>query len=231
MIIDNGKLKKYMSNSNEIGHPMIICIGNDKDAVNYFNATSSYLFSTIDDLKKNIGMYCFEYDGKWYHILKKEALDVITDRETLLNPIRDNKALHMAAVAEHMARMSHTFGISPEDAYLLGYMHDIGYIRGRVGHGKNGADLLETVGVRKDFLNAIKYHGSNPKDVPKECITPYLVALWDGDCSVDTNGNDIGYSKRLSYIKERYGEKSRAYINVSAQMEYCKNYIESKGNE
>lgn len=100
-----------MSNSNEIGHPMIICIGNDKDAVNYFNATSSYLFSTIDDLKKNIGMYCFEYDGEWYHILKKEALDVITDRETLLNPIRDNKALHMAAVAEHIYKCVSADGI------------------------------------------------------------------------------------------------------------------------
>ena len=124
-----------------------------------------------------------------------------------------------------MSKMAYKFGISKEEAYILGYIHDIGYIKGREGHPSAGAESLRTCGFNEDFVNAIKYHGSKPEDIPEEYITPYLLCLWDGDCSVDTIGNDVGYRKRLRDIQKRYGLHSIADETMRSQIKYVKEYL------
>ena len=66
---------------------------------------------------------------------------------------------HMHKVAEVL------YNISPEDKkeemYVLGFLHDIGYLYSTDHHSKSGANLLKLVGYK--YWKEIKYHGTpNP---------------------------------------------------------------------
>lgn len=143
--------------------------------------------------------------------------------------LRGHKALHNNTVGIHLFENAKRFDISQEEAFLMGYLHDIGYIRGREGHEQNGFDILENMLANKEMLNAIRYHGSNPYTLSEQNINKYYLALVDADLSVDKDGKDVGWTKRLEDIEKRYGTDSVAFKVASRTVDYLREF--EKHNE
>jgi len=128
--------------------------------------------------------------------------------------ITETKALHMHGVAEYMYKHAEEYDLDKDEMYLLGWVHDIGYIYGKDGHEYKGAELL---GLDSYYGSIVRYHGYTPSqyieefgilesDIPNE-----LILLWDADMMIDHDGKEVGYDKRLNGIIERYGKDSRPY--------------------
>ncbi len=67
-------------------------------------------------------------------------------------PIDTNQEAHMIGVAENMYHHANKYGLDPEEMYLIGLLHDIGYIsRSKEGHEQYGATLI------KMFFNQLRY--------------------------------------------------------------------------
>jgi putative nucleotidyltransferase with HDIG domain len=139
-------------------------------------------------------------------------------------PINRYKLSHLNGVAVHMAENASRYGVSQKKAYVVGLLHDVGYISGRAGHEQHGADILYPMGLSEEFVNAIKNHGTDPYKLKKEELTPMLLALYDGDMSVDKDGKDVGYRKRLEDIEARYGRDSVAYETASHTVQFLRQY-------
>lgn len=126
-------------------------------------------------------------------------------------PISDNKLRHMRAVAETMRDTALANGMTDDEAdgmYLLGLVHDIGYIHGAKGHSDTGADILENAGY--PLAQAVRDHGSPREDPPRE-----LVMLWHADMTCDSVGRRIPYDGRLADIVRRYGRDSSQAQNAT----------------
>lgn len=134
------------------------------------------------------------------------------------------KQAHCFAVAEVMKSNAEFYDLNPEESYIIGLLHDIGYIRGRKDHEKSGYELLTSVGLKNEkALNAVKYHGCNPKDVPEDIRKDNLyISLIDADMTVDARGQKIGYDGRLKDIELRYGKDHIAYETAKATIDYVK---------
>lgn len=131
--------------------------------------------------------------------------------------IPDSRICHMHGVAEYMYHHAEKYGLIPDEMYVLGLFHDIGYVRGKPEHERNGADLLRQFGVSGNFADIINYHGTSPEEYmnlfrchPSE-IPSALVLLWEADMHVDQTGEDVGYEARLRDIGNRLGFQSKAY--------------------
>jgi len=140
----------------------------------------------------------------------KNPADYIIDRE---------RVLHMHGVAEYMYRNAGRFeGLDPEKMYLLGYLHDIGYISGdKNGHELYGALLLAkcfSTNFGMPFLgDLINHHGDTPSGWLKnhDIVPDELRLLWEADMMVDLTGECVGYEKRLEGIARTSGTSSESY--------------------
>ena len=75
--------------------------------------------------------------------------------------MEQNRINHILAVADKMRKNAEKFGVDPDDAYLVGYLHDIGYEYIRSMHNKTGGSILEKNGFK--YWKEIYYHGdTNP---------------------------------------------------------------------
>lgn len=115
--------------------------------------------------------------------------------------------------------------------YLLGLVHDIGYIYGAKGHGKAGGKLLHEQGYK--LARCVSWHGETPMNYMNLNLVDEppieLILLWMADYSISTEGEYIGYDARLADIKERYGELSIDYITSVDTISYLKGWeIENK---
>lgn len=134
----------------------------------------------------------------------------------------DNKNRHMKSVAEVMYENAGALGINPEEAYVVGLLHDVGYIAverdSKDNHAQKGAEILERMGMDGDNLNAVRYHGTNCYQMMDEGkirdISPMLLLLQYADMSVDKYGEKVGFAKRLMDIGRRYGTDSVAHKNA-----------------
>lgn len=139
--------------------------------------------------------------------LKADAHD---GSDTHARSLSDNKLLHVRAVAETMRETALANGMGEDDAdrmYLLGFVHDIGYIRGVTGHAKAGARVLALSGYAHS--EEVRLHG-RPVDNPSR----ELLMLWHADMSCDWKGRRVSYEERLSGIEERYGTDSEQARNA-----------------
>jgi len=76
--------------------------------------------------------------------------------------INRHKMKHMSSVAGYMYYRAKDYGVEPEMAYMLGLMHDIGYLCGRRGHEQKGAELLDMFGSDRTYIACVNFHGVNP---------------------------------------------------------------------
>lgn len=95
------------------------------------------------------------------------------------------------------------------DLYVLGFNHDIGYeYRNNSNHAHIGGKILKRNNYK--YWKEIYYHG----DINSEYTSLFLEILNKADMQIDKYGDDVGYTKRLENIKNRYGENSVTYKNA-----------------
>ena len=127
---------------------------------------------------------------------------------------------HIKTVAEYMKKHAWEHGLDGDKMYVLGLLHDIGYICRKPNHAKNGADLLRQMGFSEEYCYAVQNHSCNLKNT--SVITPELLLLLRADLQVNHKGELVGYKSRLASIKEKYGEDSIVYKNVIGTIEELK---------
>lgn len=121
----------------------------------------------------------------------------------------------MHGVAEYMSGHAEGYGLDPDRMYVLGLLHDIGYIGGKSGHEERGSDLLFRLNY--DDTTIISWHRTTPQEYMKSFmisddeIPPELVLLWEADMMVDMSGEDVGFNRRLNGIAGHYGKNSEPY--------------------
>ncbi len=154
--------------------------------------------------------------------------------------ISKERMAHSHGVAELMYKYHDMFGckdLGRRDVYLLGLLHDFGYIGGAMGHEVRGANIIGDLfhADRTLFYECLYYHECPPKEylkatgrkeAPKE-----LILLWWANMMVESGGNEagevVGFAKRLQRIKKRFGEKSREYTESKAKVDWLLREIES----
>jgi hypothetical protein len=126
--------------------------------------------------------------------------------------IKKSRAAHMHSMAEYMAEHAEKYKLPPKRMYILGYLHDIGYLFGDKCHELTGSSYMDMLGyVDADI---IRFHGSSPQDYisykrcEEEDIPKELILLWEADLMIDVDGKEVGFSERLKGIKERRGEQT-----------------------
>lgn len=57
--------------------------------------------------------------------------------------MEQNRIKHILAVVKKMRENAERFGVEPDDAYLVGYLHDIGYEYNPMMHNTDGGMILK----------------------------------------------------------------------------------------
>ena len=157
---------------------------------------------------------------------KNSILSAFTQTgQSIKHVIDPGRMAHMYGCAEYMYNHALEYGLNPDAMYLIGLVHDIGYIHGKLDHEYTGAGIH---GITDDVAKIIQSHGTTPKDyaeshgifefeIPKE-----LVLLWDADMHINDFGEDVGYDGRLMRIVEKYGKHSHPYWVCHETIEWLK---------
>lgn len=72
------------------------------------------------------------------------------------------KMAHNIGVAEYMRENAEKYGLPADEMYVMGLLHDIGYIKQHKGHEEYGAELLETMGLKPDMYMQLNITDSTP---------------------------------------------------------------------
>lgn len=143
-----------------------------------------------------------------------------------------NKIMHSASVAQYMSENATKYGLDREKMYVLGLLHDIGYLFGQRDHAEDGGELMGSLKVSDSFRDFIALHDTNPYELQCDFshnftdVPPELFLLQQADMTVDALGNFVGFDKRLKEIEKRYGEDSKAYETAKAIVKYQKQFDE-----
>lgn len=134
--------------------------------------------------------------------------------------ISSERTAHMHGVAEYMYRHAADdfYDLDPRECYLLGYIHDIGYIDGKSHHEENGGNLLKISGYdnwKQVFHHADLLNMDSIRDKK-------LILLIEADMKVDMSDKEVGYDRRLESVAERHGRSSRAYKLCRKNVEFLK---------
>lgn len=153
------------------------------------------------------------------------------------NRISDERIAHMHGVSEYMYAHAGDFNaigkdkiykdpskpcLIPEDMYILGLLHDVGYLQGKSDHEEYGAVLLAKNGYGADKVAVIEKHGCILDEVKD--IIPELVLLIEADMHIDTDvkGLFVSFDKRLENVGKRHGFDSQAYKICKANIEWLR---------
>ena len=95
--------------------------------------------------------------------------------------------------------------------YVLGLLHDIGYIKGKQDHECYGCELMQR--LRFKYSEEIRLHGNSIEYIFNSfhSMTPELRLLLEADLSISLNGEYLGYEARLKDIGNRHGFDSNTY--------------------
>ena len=130
------------------------------------------------------------------------------------------KLLHMYSVANYMRENAYKYGLKADEMYVVGLLHDIGYLQGRQNHSSYGAELLSSTfgNVNSNVIQAIRLHDTICDEWENEAKdNVVLFLLVKADLSIDTQGRFIGRKARLKDIEKRYGRESIEY-NVAISL-------------
>ena len=127
--------------------------------------------------------------------------------------MNEDRIKHSLAVARKMVEIGKKYNLNSnelEDLFVLGLNHDIGYEYGNNSNHKYiGGEILKRNGYK--YWKEVYYHGK----INAEYSSLYLQILNKADMQIDKCGNDVGYTKRLEDIKNRYKENSTTYKNAT----------------
>jgi hypothetical protein len=131
--------------------------------------------------------------------------------------IDDNRYKHIRGVAELMAEIAPAG--KEKEMFLLGFLHDIGYLYQPKDHNFFGGNLLKEQGY--EYWQEVYWHG-----VPEaEYSSAALDLLNAADMQVNGKGERVSYSERLEDIASRYGDGSAQYVLAQKMVEI----LEAKG--
>lgn len=140
------------------------------------------------------------------------------------NKLSDERIRHMHGVAEYMYKHAKEYNLNPDEMYLLGLLHDIGYIINNKEHEVIGARFLEEQGYK--YSDIISWHGVTPQDYMRlrdvDSVCNDLKLLWKADMSVNCNGLEVSYDKRLFEIGLRHGFDGVQYRKAKEAIEWLK---------
>jgi len=127
--------------------------------------------------------------------------------------ISNDRLNHSIEVARMMVELSEKAGWSPtkcQEMFLLGYVHDIGYefAENQCDHADIGAKILKEQGYK--YWQEVALHGKIDSSYESEELRMLNIA----DMSVDSHGIRVGAKRRLEDIAERYGVKSKQYLEA-----------------
>ena len=122
----------------------------------------------------------------------------------------EDRIKHSIAVARKMVAIAKSKNLSEEEkknCFVIGYNHDIGYefTTNGINHNIIAGQILKNNNFK--YWREIYYHG----EINTDYNSIYLTILNQADMQIDKYGNDVGYSKRLEDIKNRYYENSEIY--------------------
>ena len=138
--------------------------------------------------------------------------------------ISKERIAHMHGVAEFMYQHAEEYGLKNKDEmYLLGLIHDIGYLYGKKEqHEQLGAELL---GLDTYYGKFVQFHSFTPKEymdyhkILASEIPNEMILLW----TVDLTGEAVGFKKRLEDIGNRHGFDSEPYKKCSETVLWLEN--------
>lgn len=128
--------------------------------------------------------------------------------------ISKDRLQHSLAVARRMREIvmenPEDYDISAEDAFTLGYVHDLGYefCDEQLQHAEVGARILREQGFK--YWQEVKYHGSTNIEYKSSA----LKLLNFVDMTTSPNGEYITMEERLDDIALRYGQNSMQYLDA-----------------
>ena len=123
--------------------------------------------------------------------------------------ITENRLKHSHAVALKMkefAKEKHDqFPVQPDEAFILGMLHDIGYefVDEQQEHASAGGRMLKEQGYK--YWEEVFYHGI-PQD---QYDSPMLRLLNYVDMITGPDGTYMSIDERIDDIAKRYGKDSR----------------------
>lgn len=168
----------------------------------------------------------------------KRNVSYKTEPEPSISP---DRIRHMHGVAELMREYAGVFKcrtLDRDGCYLLGLLHDIGYMHTKEGHEAAGSAFIGRYlkdGSDNMIAHCIRWHGAAPSEYTEtnHCtdsdIPPELILLWWADLLVESEGphagEAVGYPKRLAGIIERYGEESHPFRSARETMLWLSDYM------
>lgn len=144
--------------------------------------------------------------------------------------ISNERIAHMHGVAEYCYRHASDdfYRLDPDEMYVLGLAHDIGYVGDKMRHFKSpklfssheefGAMLLRKLGY-SDYRE-VAMHGDLLND--NYLLDRKLLLLIEADLKIGMSEEEIGYDARLEDIRRRHGKDSRAYSLCKSNVEFLK---------
>jgi putative nucleotidyltransferase with HDIG domain len=129
----------------------------------------------------------------------------------------------MHGVAEYMYKHAADYNLDPEEMYLLGLLHDIGYLEGRIMHAQHGAAILKKIKLPHKYQIAVERQGDILKE--KDHPSPELMLLIEADMHIISRSSKmVRYRDRLDEIAVSYGIDSKAYRICKANVRYLINH-------
>ena len=117
--------------------------------------------------------------------------------------IDEDRMKHILAVARLMKEKATEAGLDPEEMFLLGMMHDIGYeFGGSEEHHLVGAGILEKQGYK--YYLEVLFHGKPTE----EYQSPALDLLNYADMHINKKGGYVTFEDRLDMDMQYHYRKS-----------------------
>lgn len=141
-------------------------------------------------------------------------------------PIDGNRLLHILGVAEYMYTKATDYNLDPDEMYLIGILHDIGFINDYstdANYQDYGDEILKKIGLTskkgKLVRDIIKLNNSVPdfKMDWNNKIHRIKYLLYEADMSISSVGRQVSYDGRLQNLYEYYDdddifEKGKAIV-------------------
>lgn len=133
---------------------------------------------------------------------------------------------HMHQVAEYMYQNAEKYKLNRNRMYILGLLHDIGYIKG-ADENEWASQLLELCGYKD--ASYVLWGNTTPKEfmldqkVFSNSIPAELVLLWEAEMHVGENGAPVDYTEKLEEAKKIYGRYSDPYRVCTEVISWLKN--------
>ena len=149
------------------------------------------------------------------------------------HPIPTPRLMHMIGVAEYMYKNAHKYNLPKDEMYVLGLLHDIGYIYGKENHEESGRMLLYRLGLTSakgffEYGSALAHHDEIPKENVADITKRVQTLLLEADMTVDMNGDVVGFDHRLKDIGMRHGFNSKPYKKSELVVNWLKERKESQ---